>query len=200
MSDTMAPRTWTFPRASCPAIDAATRDTWRGVFVSLLGERPVRVLDVASGDGSAALQLAALGHYPHGVDRSPEAVRTARARAAERFASAEFRVGRADDLDFPAASFDAVHARDLLSSLPHPQWALAEWFRVLRPGGRLIVAEIAQPGRRDVAAAQLRVSGFGDVAVREIRCSRHDDRRAGPWYRCLAASRRRWIVTSGKRA
>lgn len=201
MTDTLEPRTHVRPLPSA----AATRafDSWREALAEILGDRPLSVLDAGSGDGSSTLLLGDLGHHPHGVDRAPDQVAVARARAGRRCAAAAFRVGDAEDLDFPAGSFDAVHARDLLSALAHPQWALAEWFRVLRPGGRLVVAELALPGRRDVVAAQLRNAGFGDVGSREMLLVGDDSPRAPrprPWYRCFApVIRRRWCVAWGTR-
>jgi SAM-dependent methyltransferase len=52
---------------------------------------------------------------------------------------------RPDDLPravaFPAGRFDLVVSRHLLWTLPHPEAAVDEWIRVLRPGGRLVVVD-----------------------------------------------------------
>jgi ubiquinone/menaquinone biosynthesis C-methylase UbiE len=52
-----------------------------------------------------------------------------------------FEAGDAEQLAFPAASFDLVMTRHVLWTLPHPEHALDEWIRVLRPGGRLAVMD-----------------------------------------------------------
>lgn len=143
----------------------AAKDPWRDVLRDVLGPAPLRVLDLGSDAGDAALALDELGHFAHGVDKDPEAVRRARRRAAERCAAAEFRVGDAENLEFPARTFDAVHARDLLAHLAHPDWALAEWFRVLRPGGLVIVTGEGGPA---AAAGALASAGFWRVATREV--------------------------------
>jgi ubiquinone/menaquinone biosynthesis C-methylase UbiE len=44
-------------------------------------------------------------------------------------------------LPFPPASFDLVMTRHVLWTLPHPEAAIDEWKRVLRPGGRLAVID-----------------------------------------------------------
>jgi ubiquinone/menaquinone biosynthesis C-methylase UbiE len=175
--------------------------TWSDAFREILGERPLRILDVGAGDGEAALLLHRIGHYPHGVDIDAGQVRAARSKADACCAAAPFRVGDAENLDFPAGVFDAVHARDLLARLPHPKWALAEWFRVLRPHGIVVVAE-STPG---VNASELLLStGFHDVQSRELgrlaACAAAD-RRGAPWYRRLTPpSRKSWTVAWGRRS
>jgi SAM-dependent methyltransferase len=175
---------------ACPRTRSATprgadaSGSWRGVFAEALGPRPHRVLDVGTGLGDAAFLLWELGHYPQGVDASQDLVRRARTRARFKCAAIPFCVGDAEDLEFPAAVFDAVVARDVLGALPHPAWALAEWFRVLKSGGVVIVGETAAPVRgRTSAADYLRFSGFVDVQSRESPAFASGAPGDAPWYR-----------------
>jgi ubiquinone/menaquinone biosynthesis C-methylase UbiE len=69
------------------------------------------------------------------IDNSPEALAQARTHAKTRSASVEFHVSDAYSLPFADASFDVVHAHQLLQHVPDPVRALAEMRRVLRPGG-----------------------------------------------------------------
>jgi len=73
-----------------------------------------------------------------GVDASEDVIAQARAIADGR---AEFVVGDAYDLDVPDASFDVVHAHQVLQHLTDPVTAVTEANRVLRPGGILAVRD-----------------------------------------------------------
>jgi len=172
---------------SCGRSASATpRGSWRDVFAEALGPRPHRVLDVGCGLRDAAFMLWDLGHYPQGVDASIEQVHRARTRARFKCAAVPFSVGDAEDLEFPAAVFDAVVARDVLGALPHPAWALAEWFRVLKPGGLAIIGESSTPaGRRTSAADYLRFTGFVDVECRQSSAFASEAPGVQPWYRKL---------------
>jgi len=65
----------------------------------------------------------------------------ARAKAAARGVAVRFEEADAERLPFASASFDLVISRHLLWTLPHPEAAIDEWIRVLRPRGRLIVVD-----------------------------------------------------------
>ncbi len=65
----------------------------------------------------------------------------ARRKAAERGASIRFEEADAEQLPFASGSFDLAVSRHVLWTLPHPEAAIDEWIRVLRPGGRLAVID-----------------------------------------------------------
>jgi ubiquinone/menaquinone biosynthesis C-methylase UbiE len=98
-------------------------------------------LDVGCGTGFLTLELAARGHRVTGVDFAPAMIAEARRKAAERGASVRFEEGDAEQLPYSAGSFDLVISRHLLWTLPHPEAAIDEWIRVLRPGARLVVVD-----------------------------------------------------------
>lgn len=107
-----------------------------------------RLLDVGCGPGTITLGLAA--QVPDGqvigVDASGEVVDQARSAAARAGrANVAFEVGDTYALRFEAASFDVVHAHQLLQHLSDPPAALAELGRVCRPGG-LVAARDADYG------------------------------------------------------
>ncbi|MBI5154412.1 methyltransferase domain-containing protein [Candidatus Poribacteria bacterium] len=108
------------------------------------------VLDAGSGTGSL-LRLAAEQAGPHGrlcgVEPSPEMVTYARARATQEHLNIEFDVASADAIPHPDASFDVVFCTFVVHHLPASMRpaALREMCRVLKPGGRLLVAEFSRP-------------------------------------------------------
>ena len=65
----------------------------------------------------------------------------ARRKTALTNVSVRFEQGDAENLPFTARVFDLVVCRHVLWTLPHPEAAVAEWVRVLRPGGRLVVLD-----------------------------------------------------------
>ncbi|MEE8509171.1 MAG: class I SAM-dependent methyltransferase, partial [Myxococcota bacterium] len=93
-----------------------------------------RVLDVGCGRGVVLGALADRGFEVHGVEISAEAARGADPRAEIRVAT------RLADADYPEAFFDLVLIWHVLEHLEDPRATLAEVHRILRPGGRLIVA------------------------------------------------------------
>jgi ubiquinone/menaquinone biosynthesis C-methylase UbiE len=103
-----------------------------------------RVLDVACGTGLVAFEAARLvgaAGRVTGVDLSGKMVAAAQRRAADLgVANATFQRMDAQKLEFPDASFDVVVCALGLMYVPEPVAALSEMRRILRPGGRMIVA------------------------------------------------------------
>src|SRR5665648_716929 len=102
-----------------------------------------RLLDVGCGPGTITVDLAT--HVAPGpvigVDTSAEVLERARRYAAELGAPVSFQVGDVYALDFPDASFDVVHAHQVLQHLTDPVAALREIRRVTRPGGVVALRE-----------------------------------------------------------
>ncbi|GAB3701894.1 class I SAM-dependent methyltransferase [Mariniluteicoccus flavus] len=98
------------------------------------------VLDVGVGTGANLPHLPA-GVRITGLDQSPAMVEQATRRARELGLDATMRVGDAGVLPFPDASFDTVLSTFVLCCVPDEGAALREMVRVLRPGGRLVLAD-----------------------------------------------------------
>jgi ubiquinone/menaquinone biosynthesis C-methylase UbiE len=128
----------------------AERAAWDRILdLVLAGHRALESLDAGCGTGFLSFELAARGHHVTGVDFAPAMLAEARRKAAERSVSIRFEEADAEHLPFPAGGFDLVISRHLLWTLPHPEAAIDEWIRVLRPGGRLVVVD----GQFDAGAA-----------------------------------------------
>lgn len=96
------------------------------------------VVDVGCGQGAGVVAMARRGLCAVGVDRAEDVV--ARARAAHR--DTVFVLGEAGRLPFASSSVDGLLAECSLSTIADRRRALAEWHRVLRPGGRLAISDI----------------------------------------------------------
>ena len=120
------------------------------------------VVDVGCGTGTLAIALAADGAEVIGVDGDPEVLALAHAKPGAE--AVQWRKGLATALPLPGASADRVVTSLLLHHLDAgaKRTALAEALRVLRPGGRLHVADWGRPRdpvMRAAAWALQRVDG-----------------------------------------
>jgi ubiquinone/menaquinone biosynthesis C-methylase UbiE len=104
------------------------------------------VLDVAVGDGNAAILAARAGASVTGVDLTPAQLDLARARCAAEGVDVELREGNAESLPFPDASFDVVVSSMGLIFAPDHEATAAEVARVQRPGGRVGITAWAGQG------------------------------------------------------
>ena len=111
---------------------------WRRFMVSRVPAGS-RVLDVATGTGSVALELQARGCTVLGLDQSPEMLAVARARGLE------VREGHAESLPFGDGEFDALTFTYLLRYAEDPVATLRELARVVEPGGTIASLEFAVP-------------------------------------------------------
>jgi ubiquinone/menaquinone biosynthesis C-methylase UbiE len=104
----------------------------------LSGRPPGVALDAACGTGRFAEFLARRGHQVIGVDSSPDML----ARARRRVPDGQFHVGELDRLPLPDDAVDVIVCALALVHVPRLEPVLAEFARVLRPGGDLVISDI----------------------------------------------------------
>jgi SAM-dependent methyltransferase len=104
----------------------------------LSGRKPGVGLDAACGTGRFAEFLASCGHRVIGVDSSPDML----AHARRRVPGGEFHVGELEHLPLPDDCVDVVTCALALVHVPRLEPVLAEFARVLRPGGDLVISDI----------------------------------------------------------
>ncbi len=144
---------------AAPSIDeikASMRATWMAGDFGMLARRNIadaeafvrrlalppgtRVLDVACGTGNLAIPLARSGAVVTGIDIAPNLLLQARERASSEGLPIVFDEGDAEELPYDDGSFDAAVSMFGAMFAPRPRLVAAELGRVLRPGGRLAMA------------------------------------------------------------
>ncbi|MBQ8975154.1 MAG: class I SAM-dependent methyltransferase [Oscillospiraceae bacterium] len=115
------------------------RDAWRNLILSHApaGER-LRVLDVGTGPGFFAMNLALAGHEVTAIDVTEHMLYHARENAEAYGAEVTFIHQRGEFLPFEDESFDLIVSRNVTWNLEYPELALRQWERVLAPGGRMV--------------------------------------------------------------
>jgi demethylmenaquinone methyltransferase / 2-methoxy-6-polyprenyl-1,4-benzoquinol methylase len=123
---------------------AGMHHRWRRRAADLAQVGPgSRALDVATGTGDLAIELAGRGATVVGLDFSERMLELARAKAS----GIQFVHGNALELAYPDASFDAVTVGFGARNFSDLDRGVRELARVTRPGGRVVILEITSPQR-----------------------------------------------------
>ena len=116
---------------------------WRDLFDSVLGTAEgLSVLDAGCGPG--VLSHIVLNHGMHRVvaaDISEKMIRIARQNLSPWSDRTRFICRDVTNLALPDAHFDLIVSRCVLWTLPHPEQALKEWLRLLKPGGKIVLID-----------------------------------------------------------
>lgn len=127
------------------------RQAWHRLIERHLGPGDGRrALDLASGTGVISRLLCETGFIVTGLDFAEPMLERARAKHRALGSNASFVIGDAEDTRLPDDSFDAIVTRHLVWTLPDPRAAFADWLRVLKPGGSVLIVDA------DMAARSMR--------------------------------------------
>jgi ubiquinone/menaquinone biosynthesis C-methylase UbiE len=123
-----------------------------------------QVLDVGCGTGTLAMEVArSVGRAGRvaGVDPGTEQIARARSKVARRNMPIDFQIGVIEQLPFPDQTFDVVLSTLMMHHLPDDlkRQGLAEIARVLKPGGRLVIADFKRKQERQGQAARFHAGG-----------------------------------------
>jgi demethylmenaquinone methyltransferase / 2-methoxy-6-polyprenyl-1,4-benzoquinol methylase len=117
---------------------------WRAATVRAVAPQPgERILDIAAGTGTSSAALAKSGADVVAVDFSKGMIEVGRSK----HPSIDFVEADASVLPFKTGEFDAVTISFGLRNIEDPKKALAEMYRVTKPGGRLVICEFSKPPR-----------------------------------------------------
>ena len=98
-----------------------------------------QVLDAGCGTGNLTIRLADQQRQVTAIDFSEGMVKTAREKT-KQYENVTVASGNITDLDFPDESFDAVTSVNVLFNIEHPEMAIREMSRVLKPNGKLVIS------------------------------------------------------------
>lgn len=164
-------------------LSAGNAVLWRIATVKAIDAKPgERVLDIAAGTGTSSAAIAKSGAEVVALDFSAGMVAVGRKRQP----AIEFIVGNAEELPFGDNEFDAVTISFGLRNVNRPKVALAEMYRVLKPGGRLVICEFSTPPRAALRLTYQAYLKFALPGIAKITSSN------SPAYSYLAESIEKW--------
>lgn len=182
-------------------------EAWTKKILKNAPQKPVLdILDAGCGPGFFSILLSKAGHRLIGLDGSQGMLKHASANAAKFGAAPVFMKGDCHDLPFADNSFDLIISRNVTHALRNHQQAYAEWQRVLRPGGRVLIFDANWHLMQTDAAARK------EFVRREEECFRiygsnfsggereAKDSEAPSWHRLGTVVRPDWDVPVLKRA
>ncbi len=134
-------------------------------------------LDVACGEGEFTERLlaAASGYRSaEGIDQDPESIATAESDLSAGYEGLRFQIGDAAMIDAADNAYDTASISNALHHVESPEEVVAELWRVLRPGGLLVVNEMIQ---NDMNPKQQIARDLHHLKARidRLKCLRHDE-------------------------
>jgi ubiquinone/menaquinone biosynthesis C-methylase UbiE/biotin operon repressor len=145
--------------------------SWKSLAEAFLRLLPPMVIaDLGAGDGSFGLLLAQAATPVIAVDSSQKMLDVAREQALRNgVANVEFRLGDMEELPIDDGTVDLAFFSQSLHHAGHPERAVREAWRILRPGGRIVVLDLAK--HRFEEARELYADewlGFSEVEIESM--------------------------------
>lgn len=131
---------YTYDNKIIRELESSRQFVWRDLILKNGPKKPcLDILDASCGTGLFPIILSRAGHHVTGIDVTDDMLVNARRNIEREGAEAELLLMDPQELAFPDESFDMVVSRNLTWTLDDPEKAYAEWKRVLRPGGVVLV-------------------------------------------------------------
>lgn len=145
--------------------------SWKAMAEALLRLMPPQVIaDLGAGDGSFSLLLAQGAEKVIAVDSSAKMIEFAREQASRnQVKNVDYRLGDMEELPIEDASVDIVFFSQSLHHALHPERAICEAARILKPGGRIAILDLAK--HRFEEAREMYADewlGFSEVELDEM--------------------------------
>jgi demethylmenaquinone methyltransferase/2-methoxy-6-polyprenyl-1,4-benzoquinol methylase len=164
-------------------LSAGNAYLWRIATVRAVAAQPgERILDLAAGTGTSSAALSHSGAQVVAVDFSPGMI----AEGRRKHKNIEFVEADIERLPFGDDEFDAVTISFGLRNVNDPKVALAEMYRVLKPGGRLVICEFSKPPR---ALLRIGYQAYLNYILPAVAAATSSNREA---YNYLADSIKDW--------
>lgn len=146
-----------------PFMKSSTR-LYRKIYERMLPDlnREMNVLELACGTGQLSFPLSLRVRLWEATDFSEAMIAQAKKRTKKQGGSSRlhFSVQDATVLPYAPQTFDAVVISNALHIMPHPELALSEMKRVLKPGGLLFAPTFVKKGRDSLRMRLLKLTGF----------------------------------------
>ena len=142
--------------------------SWKGLAEVLLRLMPrMTIADLGAGEGTFSQLLAQRAEKVIAIDNSEKMVEYGQMMAAKNgVANLEYRLGDLEDLPIEAKSVDLAFFSQALHHAQHPEKAMAEAYRILRPGGRVAVLDLVKHNFEQAREMYADVwLGFGEAEI-----------------------------------
>ena len=120
-------------------LNSFRKDAWKKQIGKLLNGEELNILDVGCGPGFFSCILSEMGHKLTGIDASEGMLSCAKDNAQKLNVNPTYYIMDVNNILFPDESFDVVISRNVTWTLEHPEEIYADFKRLLKPDGKLIV-------------------------------------------------------------